>query len=106
MKTKEQFFEEAIKEAKIEAKERERKWRNEIIDEISGWMYHKLKEEYIKLRLARISYSNPITSGMTWKYFHDECRFCGLEYISGEHDECCDNCWEGNKGKTLEDLEE
>jgi len=105
MKTKEQYFKEAKEQEKIKAKERERKWRNEITDEIFGWMYHKLKEEYIKLRLSRISYSSPISSIIVWKYCHEECRFCDLEYIQGEHDECCDNCWEENKDKTLSELE-
>ncbi len=104
MKTEEQYFKEEVEKEKKEAKQRERKSRQKISDEISGWIYEKLKEEYIKLRLTRILYYNPITVGMAWDMFKSECRFCGLEYIQGEHEDCCDDCWEKNKGKTLEEL--
>ena len=39
-----------------------------------------------------------------WDAFCETCRFCGLEYI-GDHSNCCDECWEDNKNKTLEELE-
>ena len=104
MKTKEQYFKEEREKEKIEAEERRVKWRNEILEEIKDWDHEKLKKEYVQTRLARISYHNPISSGMAWKWFHEECRFCGLEYVQG-HETCCDNCWDKNKGKTLEELE-
>ncbi len=105
LKTKAQYFKEEYEKEKIEAEERKLKWTQEIMREINEWDTDKLVDEYIKLRLARISYHNPITAGMGWKYFHEECRFCGLKYISGEHDDCCDNCWDKNKNKTLKELE-
>lgn len=104
MKTKEQYFAEAKEEAKRKDIERRVKWRNEILEEISKWNYVKLKEEYIKSRLSRISYGGSISSGTLWRYAHDECRFCGLEYVEGKHDDCCDDCFEENKDKTLAEL--
>lgn len=104
MKTEKQFYKEEREKAKKEAEERELKWRNKILEEISEWDHEKLKEEYVQTRLTRISYHNPVTSGMIWDMFKDECRFCGLEYIYG-HENCCDDCWDKNKGKTLEELE-
>ena len=105
MQTKEQFFKDYYDREERERKKKVEKQRNEIVEEISEWDFEKLKEEYIGERLAHISYYSPNVSGWTWDYFHDECRFCGLEYINGEHDNCGNNCWEDNKGKTLEDLE-
>ena len=105
MKTEEQYFKEAREREEKEAKKRERKWRNKIIDEISGWIYEKLKHEYIKLRLSKISYYNPASAGLVWSIFKSECMFCGLEYIYG-HENCCDGCWEENKDKTLAELDD
>ena len=104
MKTKEQYFKEQKEIAKKKAKERREKWRNEILEEIKDWDYEKLKEEYVTKYLARISYSGPLSSGLMWKYNHEDCRFCGLEYIYG-HENCCDDCFEKNKHKTLEELD-
>ena len=64
---------------------------------------NKLKEEYIKVRLSRIVYAPGISDGMLWDWSKDECRFCDLEYV-GEHINCCDDCWEDHKNKTLEEL--
>ncbi len=105
MKTKEQYFKDEEEAEKIRSAEREEKWTQEIKEEIKDWDFDKLKEKYIQARLARISYYNPVSAGMGWEYFHEICRFCGLKYIQGAHDECCDNCWEENKGKTLAELE-
>lgn len=104
MKTKEQFFREEREERKRKSIERRVKWRNEILEEIFTWTYRKLQEEYVKVRLARISYHSPISAGMAWDIFKNECRFCDLEYIYG-HENCCDDCWDKNKSKTLEELE-
>ena len=104
MKTKEQYFAEAEAETKKENEERERKWRKEILGKIYGWDFEKLKEAYVKIKMARISYYNPVSAGMIWDMFKSECRFCGLEYIYG-HEDCCDDCWDKNKTKTLEELE-
>ena len=105
MKTKEQYFKDEIEKEKIKSKERELKWTQEIMEEIKDWDTDKLEDKYVKLRLARISYHNPVSSGMAWKYFHEECRFCDLEYIQGKHEDCCDDCWDKNKDKTLEELD-
>lgn len=105
MKTKEQYFEAEAEKEKIARAERKVKWTQEIMEEIKEWDSDKLEEEYIKQRLARISYGGSISSGTLWKWSHEECRFCGLEYIQGAHNDCCDNCWEENKGKTLEELD-
>jgi len=105
MLTAEEYFKQEREKAEIKAKEREEKWTKEIMEEIKEWDSDKLEDEYIKLRLSRISYYDPITPGMAWDLFHEECRFCGLEYIQGEHNDCCDDCWEENKDKTLSDLE-
>jgi len=104
VKTKEQYFKEAREEAKKEAEEREEKWTQEIMEEIKEWDSDKLEDEYLKLRLSRISYHNPVSAGMIWDIFKSECRFCGLEYIYG-HENCCDDCWDRNKNKTLEELD-
>lgn len=104
MKTKKEYFRDAYENERRESVERKVKYSNEILKEISGWMYHKLKEEYINLRLAKVSYYNPIPPGTLWNIFKEECRFCDMEYIYG-HDNCCDDCWEKNKGKTLEELD-
>lgn len=102
MKTKEQYYKEQEEIAKRKAIERKIKWRNEVSEEIREWSYVKLREEYIKCRLSRISYSGGISIG--WKYIHDDCRFCGLEYTQGKYDDCCDDCFEENKDKTLAEL--
>lgn len=103
MKTKKEYFRDAYENERRESVERKVKWRNEILEEINGWSYTKLKEEYINLRLAKISYYNPFPSGTVWNIFKEECRFCGMEYIYG-HETCCDDCWKKNKSKTLEEL--
>ena len=103
MKTKEQYYADEEVRLKKESEERQLKWTQEIMEEIKEWDSDKLEDEYIKCRLARISYSGGISFG--WKYLHDDCRFCGLEYVYGKHDDCCDDCWDKNKNKTLEELE-
>lgn len=105
MKTKEQYFKDIKEEAKKRSEERRLKWAKEIAEEIKGWSIKKLEDEYIKVRLSKISYGGFTPSGTIWKHIHDECRFCGLEYTQGKHDDCCDDCFEENKGKTLEELE-
>ena len=104
MKTKEQYFKEAKEAERLEDEEREVKWHNEILEKIKDWDREKLKEEYVRSRLARISYSNPFPIGVSWDIFKSECRFCGFEYIYG-HETCCDDCWDKNKNKTLEELD-
>ena len=102
MKTKEQYYTDEEERLEKESKERRLKWRNEILEEIKGWSIKELEEGIVKCRLSRISYSGGISIG--WKHIHETCRFCGLEYVQGKHDDCCDNCWEDNKDKTLEEL--
>ena len=92
MKTKEEYFADCREEEKRKDIERQLKWRNEILEEITEWSYVKLKEEYIKVRLSRISYGGSFAPGMMWDWCKEECRFCDLEYIQGRHDSCCDNC--------------
>ena len=104
MKTEDQYFKDAYDKEKKEAAERKVKWRNDILLEISEWDFEKLKEEYVQTRLARISYHNPISEGMVWDIFKDECCVCDLEYIYG-HENYCDDCWEKNKDKTLDEIE-
>ena len=100
MKTKEEYFRDAEEERRRKSAERKVKWCKEINDEIFTWSYKKLKEEYIKCRLSRISYGGPVSSGI-WDWSKEECRFCGLEYVEGAHDDCCDDCFEGNKNKIV-----
>jgi len=105
MLTKKQYFEEYREKEKRKSIERKIEWRNEILEETKDWSYLKLKEEYVKCRLSRISYHSPISAGLIWDWSFEECRFCGLEYIQGRHEVCCDDCWDKNKDKTLEELE-
>lgn len=104
MKTKEQYFKDEKEEAKKRAEERKVKWTQEILEEIKDWEIGKLIEEYIKVRLSRISYSSPVSAWVMWDMLKEECRFCDFEYIYG-HENCCDDCWDKNKGKTLEELD-
>ena len=105
MKTEEEYFKDAREEQIKEAQERRVKWRAEIEEEIKDWDTDKLIEEYIKSRLARISYHNPANAGILWDMFHSQCTFCALEFMYGDHEDCCDDCWEKNKDKTLEEIE-
>ena len=105
MKTREEYIKDEAEKEKIKSEERKVKWTQEILEEIKGWSIKKLEERIVKLRLSKISYYNPVSMGTAWKYFHDKCRFCGLKYIEGKHDDCCDDCWNENKSKTLEELE-
>ena len=104
MKTKEQYFKEARERREAKHKAWEEEFTNEIMEEIKEWDSDKLEEEYIKCRLARVSYSGSFSAGLLWDWSKEECRFCGLEYIQG-HETCCDNCWDKNKDKTLEELD-
>ena len=105
MQTKEEFFKSEEEEYERELKKMKEKHKKELQEELIGLTLPEVKEMYINTRLAQTSFYIPNVSSMTWKYLHDECRFCGLEYIGGEHEHCCDNCWEENKNKTLEELE-
>ena len=105
MKTKEQYFAECREREKIASEERREKWTQEIMEELKEWDSDKLEEEYIKCRLGRISYGGSISPSILWDFSHEECVFCGVEYIQGAHESCCDDCWEKNKDKTLEEIE-
>ena len=104
MKTKEEYFKDEAEKEHRKTEEFKEKLTREILEEIKGWDSDKLKEEYTKCRLSRISYGGSISAGWMWSWSKEECRFCGLEYIYG-HEHCCDDCWDKNKGKTLEELD-
>lgn len=89
MQTKEQFFEEHKKEQAIKRKEMEEKCKNEILQEISDWDFEKLKEEYVRVRLSKISYNYGMPAYSMWKMFKHECIICSLEYAFGKHDQYC-----------------
>ena len=90
MKTKEQYFKACREEEEEKKKVREEKYRNETLIEISDWSIEKLKEEYVKISLSKISFYDPFSSGMLWDWLKEECRFCDLEYVEGKHNDCCD----------------
>ena len=105
MKTEEEYFKDVREKRIKEDKERRLKYRKEIFEEIREWDIGKLQEEYVQTRLGRISFCSPNFGGMMWDWCKEECRFCGLEYVQGEHEDCCDDCWDKNKDKTLEELD-
>jgi len=104
MKTREEYIKDEAEKEKIKSEERKVKWTQEIMEEIKGWSIKELEEEIVKQRLARISFSPGFPVGVIWDFCKEECRFCGLEYVEGKHDDCCDDCWDENKDKTLEEL--
>lgn len=105
MKNRKQFIAEQLEKNRIEFEKREERQRKKYYDEIKDWDMEKLKEEVVNVWSAHTSWAGGISAGEMWDMFHDECRFCGLKYIGGDHTNCCDNCWEDNKNKTLEDLQ-
>ena len=104
MKTKEQYFKEAREEEIKDWDEKEEKQRQKYLEEIKDWDIEKLRKDYVEVQLARTIWAPGISPGTIWDLFKDECRFCGFEYIYG-HETCCDDCWDKNKNKTLEELD-
>ena len=104
LKTEKQYFKEAREEAKKDREEREEKQRQKYLEEIKDWDIEKLRENYVNVQLARTIWAPGISSGTIWDLCKDECCVCGLEYIYG-HENYCDDCFEKNKHKTLEELE-
>lgn len=99
MKTKKQYFKESEREMKRSRMEYNKKIAKEI-DEMSTT---ELKWTLFDKWHHILIYSRH--DEMIWDMAHEECRFCGVEYIRGRHEDCCDDCFEKNKGKSLEELE-
>lgn len=105
MRTKAEYFKDVQEKQEKDERESRIKYRNEILEEIKDFDFEKLKEAYINVKLSKISYHSFGNGSMMWDWHKEDCRFCGTEYIYGKHEECCDECWEKNKGKTLEEIE-
>lgn len=105
MMTYKEFCEEEEERRRKEEEEEEDKYKNDLLEEISEWDIDKLKEEYINCKLSRVSYNHGLPIGTLWDFCSEKCKFCDLEYVGGKHNNCCDNCWEKYKDKTLEEME-
>ena len=100
MKTKQQY----LKECKRRNLKTHRDYKRNYAKEIDEMDMNTLKWKLLIYMNRGLSIGSNYIIG--WEYIREECRFCDVEYIEGKYNKCCDNCFEENKNKTLEELVE